>query len=133
MILQDENYVQMCEFTDIGEIQFTSAWLESTKELGGHTRTFAAQLIAGWDSQMSRVLDYYGPCEDENDRYTGINGKPMDVREDIPCTWEYANIPISGITTEWHRDIMRSKLVSLKIPERLIKQYVKIFKKNERE
>jgi len=132
MLYPDEKYVQLCELGEDAEIRFTQEWLEATKELGDATRSFAAQLVTHWNPEFSRMLDYFGPDDAEEDVYTGINGDPMDVREDIPYTWEYTEIPFSGLTCEWYRDIMRAKLVSLKLPLRLIQQYIKVFKEQEK-
>ncbi len=54
----------------------------------------------------------------------------MDVREDIPEMWEYYEIPFEGLSSEWYRDVMRAKLVSLKLPKKLIESYVKVALKN---
>jgi hypothetical protein len=128
MLYKDEEYIQLCELGEDSEIRFTQQWLDATRELGAATRTFAAHLITHWAPEFSRMLDYFGPDDAEVDTFTGVNGDPMDVREDIPYTWEYIELPFSGLTCEWYRDIMRCKLVSLKVPARLIKQYIKAYK-----
>ena len=132
MLYKDEEYVQLCELGEDSEIRFTKAWLEATKELGAATRTFAAHLITHWSPEFGRMLDYFGPDDAEEDIFTGVNGDPMDVREDVPYTWEYTDLPFSGLTCEWYRDIMRCKLVSLKVPTRLVKQYIKAYKEQEK-
>lgn len=132
MIRSDEEWVQICKLDEL-DIVFTEEFLEATKDLGGATRSFAAQLVTHWDPEFSRMLDYFGPEDAEEDVYTGVDGDPMDVREDIPYLWEIRNLPISGLTCEWYRDIMRSKLITLKIPKRLIAQYVKAFVKQDKE
>jgi hypothetical protein len=71
------------------------------------------------------MLDYFGPDDSEKDTYTGIDGDPMDVREDITDVWDYKDLTAVGMDAEWYRDMMRAKLVSIKVPERLIKAYIK--------
>ena len=124
MIYKDEKWIQLCELDDAGEIRFTSEFLAATKEFPG-TRKLTAHLVSHWDPEYATMLDYFGPDDSETDKYTGIDGDPMDVREDIADLWSYKGLPIEGLEPEWYRDIMRAKLVSLKLPERLIKEYIK--------
>lgn len=132
MIHLEEEWVQICKLDDF-DVVFTSEFIDATAELGGQARTFAAYLATHWNVEFGRMLDYFGPDDAEEDTYTGIDGQPMDVREDIPYLWELRGLPISGLTCEWYRDIMRAKLVTLKIPKRLIVQYVSAFKKQDKE
>jgi hypothetical protein len=124
MIYKDEQYIQLCEFDDTGEIKFTREFLAATKDFPG-IRKLTAHLISHWDPEYTTMLDYFGPDDSESDKYTGIDGDPMDVREDITDLWSYKGIPFDGLDSEWYRDVMRAKLISIKLPERLIKEYVK--------
>ena len=40
-------------------------------------------------------------------------------------TWK---IPKRGLEGEWYRDVLRSKLITIKLPKRLIMDYVKVAK-----
>lgn len=130
MLDPKEEWVNVCELTDTGEIKFTKDFLDTTKELAGGARKFASHLISHWSKEFETLLDYFGPDEAETDWYSGIDGDPMDVREDVPDMWNYYEIPFEGLDTEWYRDVMRAKLVSLKLPKRLIENYVKVALKN---
>ena len=130
MISQNEEWVSLCEFTETNDIRFTKEFLEATRELAGGARKFASHLITHWGKEFEGLLDYFGPEDVEQDWYSGIDGDPMDVREDVPEMWEYHEIPFEGLSSEWYRDIMRAKLVSLKIPKKLIESYVKVALKN---
>ena len=130
MLDPKEEWVNICELAENGEIKFTKEFLEATKELAGGARKFASHLITHWSSEFSGLLDYFGPDEAEEDWYSGIDGDPMDVREDIPDMWNYYEIPFEGLDSEWYRDVMRAKLVSLRLPKRLIESYVKVALKN---
>jgi len=50
----------------------------------------------------------------------------------LPELWECHGIPFEGLDSEWYRDIMRAKLMSLKLPKKLIEQYVEIAKKQQK-
>jgi hypothetical protein len=130
MIFPDEDWVNICKFDDNGEICFTEEYLDLTSDLGPGSRRFAAHLITHWNDDFQNILDYFGPDEDEEDRYSGIDGEPMDVREDITDLWEYYGKPYDGLEGEWYRDVLRSKLITIKLPKRVIKEYVKIAKKH---
>lgn len=133
MIFPDDKWIQICKFDENNEICFTDEYLQLTKELGGGSRKFAAHLITHWDGEnLQNILDYFGPEDQEVDKYDGIDGHPMDVREDTTDLWSYYGKPHDGLDGEWYRDVLRSKLVTLKLPERVIKEYVKIVKKNSK-
>lgn len=125
MIYKDSEWISICEFKD-GEICFSEEYINIMKPVGGHIRTFASQLISHWDSmtEFKDLLNYFGPDDLDEDVYSGIDGDPMDVRDDIPELWEIRDIPLNGLTTEWHRDILRAKLVTIKLPKNLLLEYV---------
>lgn len=132
MIHPEEEWVSLCNLTEDLEICFTQKFIDLTSNLGSHRREFVAQLITHWDPELSRMLNYFGPDDAEEDLYSGVDGQPMDVREDIPYLWELKGMPIQGLTCEWYRDIMRSKLVSMRLPVKLIQQYKDAFDKQEK-
>lgn len=129
MIFPDEEWVSICEMDDDGEIRFTQEYLDLTSELGWGARRFAAHLITHWTSEFQSMLDYFGSDEEDEDKYSGIDGEPMDVREDVTDLWEYYGIPYDGLDAEWYRDVLRAKLLTLKLPVRLVKEYVEVVKK----
>lgn len=128
MIFPDEEWVQICKLDSENEICFTEEYLEITKELMWGARKFAAHLITYWDLEHQNILDYFGSDDDEEDKYSGINGQPMNVREDVTDLLSYYDKPYSGLDGEWYRDILRAKLITLKLPKRLIAEYVKVAK-----
>ena len=132
MISKDDEWISLCELLENGEIRFTKEYLEATKELSGSARKFAAQIATHWSKEFENLLDYFGPDDAEEDWYSGVDGEPMDIREDTPEMWEYYEIPFEGLSSEWYRDVLRAKLVSIKIPKKLISQYIKSAKKAER-
>lgn len=126
-----ENWIQVCE-AEGNDLQFTKEYLEITKKLGWGARKLAAHLAMGWDPAFETLLDYFGPEDAEEDWYSGIDGEPMDVCEKIPEKLEFDAVPSIYLTKEWHRDLYRAKLATLKIPKKLLEEYVKaIMKKQE--
>lgn len=130
MIFPDEEkWVSICKTDSDNEICFTEEYLALTGELGWEARRFAAHLITHWAPEFQSMLDYFGSDEEDKDKYSGIDGEPMDVREDVTDLWEYYGIPHDGLDGEWYRDVLRAKLLTIKLPERIIKEYVKTVKK----
>lgn len=131
MIFPDEEkWVPICKTDEDGEICFTSEYLDLTKDLGWEARRFVSHLITHWTPEFQDMLDYFGSDEDEEDKYSGVDGEPMDVREDKTDVWEYEGMPRDGLDAEWYRDVLRCKLLTLKLPERIIKEYVRVTKKD---
>lgn len=118
-----EKWVQIC-YVKNNEICFTQEYLNLTRQLGWGARKFAAHLITHWDKDFESVLDYFGPEEAEEDIYSGIDGEEMDVGERHAEQFEYKEVPCANLDVEWYRDVMRAKLVTLKLPKRLIEEYV---------
>jgi hypothetical protein len=130
MICPDEKWVSICMLDGDNEICFTQEFLELTKELGSRTRSFAARLVTFWEGEnLQTILDYFGPEDEEADKYDAIDGHPMGVRDDLMELWSYKDLAAPDLDGEWYKDIICSKLITLKLPERLIKEYVKCAKK----
>jgi len=129
MIFPDDKYIAICKFDENNEICFTPEYLALTRD-SGNARSFAAHLITWWEGEnMQTILDYFGPEDEEMDKYSGIDGAAMNVRPDICDLMEYKDMAVPGLDSDWHQDILRSKLITIKLPERLIKEYVKAVKK----
>ena len=129
MIASDEEWVSICSLDPDNEICFTEEYLDLTKELGWGARKFAAHLATHWTLEFQSMLDYFGPNDAEEDLYSGIDGEPMDIKEDITDLWEYYGQPYDGLEGEWYRDVLRAKLLTMKLPKRLIQDYIKVAKK----
>lgn len=129
MINPNEEWVQVCEFNEDEEICFTQEYLELTNDLGGVARKFIAHLITDWDLEYQTILDYTGNPDLEEDEYSLIDGEPMSIDPDRTDLMEYYNKSYDGLEGDWYRDILLSKLITLKLPKRLIKEYVEAAKK----
>ena len=129
--LDPTDWITLCCVKE-NEICFTPEYLNLTKSLGWGARKFAAHLITHWERNFENTLDYFGPEEVEKDWYSGIDGEPMDVGELLADTLETRGIPYEGLDSEWHRDVMRAKLLTIKLPFRLITEYVNTINKNKK-
>ena len=121
--LDTSEWIQICCVKE-NDICFTKEYLDVIGCLGWGARKFGAQLVTHWEPRFQGMLDYFGPDDIEEDWYSGIDGEGMDVGELLPDLWECKDIPFSGLDSEWHRDIMRAKLISTKLPKKLIENYV---------
>ncbi len=129
MIASDEEWVSICKLDDDNEICFTGEYLEIMVDIGGDARNFASQLITDWGDENTTLLDYFGNPDLEEDEYSGIDGEAMDIREDKMDLLEYYGKPVNGLEAEWFRDVLRAKLLTMKLPKRLLIEYVKVAKK----
>lgn len=119
MIFKDEMWIQICCLDDDGNIHFSKEILELTKDICC-LRKFVSQLISHWDKTLSSLLDNF----DDDNFGTNTIEENLDIRDDICDLWEYKDLALPGLDSCWYRDIARAKLVSIKIPVRLIKEYV---------
>ncbi len=120
-----DTWVQICE-VEGNDLKFTQEYLKITGCLGWGARKLASHLALGWDKEYENLLDYFGPEDAEEDLYSGIDGQAMDVCEITPEKLENKDIPLKGLDKEWHRDLYRAKLMTLKIPKKLLEQYVQV-------
>lgn len=129
MISSGEDLVQICEVVD-GELRFTKDYVNEMKGVVGSARKFASHLTAGWEREFSKALDYFGPDELDENLYSGIDGEAMDVCEIIPFRLASNNVLVKGLSADWFRDLLRYKLINLKLPRRLLQEYIKQLKAN---
>jgi len=123
--LDTKDWVQIC-CVENDELCFTKEYLSLTSSLGWGARKFAAHLITHWTKNFENTLDYFGPTDSEEDLYSGIDGEPMGISELIGDQFENNSILFDGLDSEWYRDIITAKLITLRLPKKLIEQYVKV-------
>ena len=121
--------INICYYDVDGEIHFTSEFINLTKDIPDR-RSLACALTNWWHLEnIPSLLNYFGPL-DQDDVYDGIDGHAMGIDPDICELMEYKDAagvdesPHSGLSAEWYRDLLTAKLVSIKLPERLIQDYV---------
>ena len=131
MIFHDEVYVNICTINNANDIQFSDKFMEITSAVSNKRRELASKLITHWDSETASLLDYFGD-NDGKDLYTGIDGEPMDIREDVMDLWEYKEAVGFDIPAEWYRDLLRAKLVTIALPEHLLVEYVRKYMESKK-
>lgn len=131
MIIEDGNReVNICFLDQDNNLIFTTEFLTLTKDLPNR-RAFACQLASWWNiDHVSSLLDYFGPA-DQEDVYSGIDGDAMGLDPNICDLMEYKDVAVPGLPAKWYQDILKAKLVSIKLPEKLIKEYVDAAKKTK--
>ena len=129
MISSNEDLIQICNVVD-GELVFTKEYLNEMRIVSGSARKFASHLAGGWDKDSGKLLDYFGPDELDEDIYSGVDGEPMDICEILPFRLAMNDTFMPGLTADWYRDVIRFRLVNLKIPKRIIKEYLDKLKNN---
>ena len=127
----EEKWVQICKFNENKDICFTDEYLNLMKEVCC-ARTFACRLMTWWGvEEVQSLLNYFGPPDPETDLYDGIDGHAMGIDPNRCELMEYRDTALPGLDADWYQDLLAAKLVSIKLPERIIKQYVEAFKKEK--
>jgi hypothetical protein len=136
-ISRREEWVQIAELDDGDRIWFTAEFRDVMGELGWEAKAFVGHLLGLWYDPFEHMLDYTSGdavlSRDQPGRFdcNDLDG-PQDVVEYWAKTWSESgefHIPPHeagtglGLDVSWHRDILRAKLVSLRIPKRLLLAY----------
>jgi hypothetical protein len=137
MIRHDEPWVQIAFLDDQNHIYFTGEFLEIVGELGWEAKAFAGHLLGLWYDPFEHMLDYAsGEARFTADQpglfERGGLKEPQEVVEYWAVKWsqnDNAHQPTHEAGTgldlgiEWYRDVLRAKLVSLRLPRRLLIAY----------
>lgn len=136
-ISRNEEWVQIAELDDKDQILFTSEFGELMGMLGWEAQAFAGHLLGLWYDPFEHMLDYKSGdaklTADQPGTFACNNlDEPQDVVEYWAVEWSQndkfhkptheAGIGL-GLGPEWYRDVLRAKLVSLRIPKRLLIEY----------
>lgn len=136
-ISRNEEWVQIAELDERDQIRFTPEYQALMGELGWEAKAFVGHLLGLWYDPFEHMLDY-GSGEatitldqpGEFDR--GGLDEPQDVVEYWAVHWSQhgnAHTPSheagTGLDLDaaWYRDVLRAKLVSLRLPKRLLLAY----------
>ena len=129
MIFKDSEYIKLCEFDDEGDIRFTKELIELFKGHSGFIRPFVSQLVCGWGSENATILDYFGSDENDNDKYDGSATGKIGVNLELCELDSFKDRAGFTFDAEWYVDIIKSRLVSISLPPKVIKEYVGAIKK----
>ena len=140
----NEKWVQIAYIDENDNIRFTKEYLEAFKSDHGEAIRFAGHCVGTFEDHYEHMLDH---CPNYDKQYTkdqpGLTvGNFQTDRLDVVEHWaiKYAkdpggfpNFPIYQTKGNWknficavnfHRDILRAKLVTIKIPLRLIENFI---------
>lgn len=135
-VSREEEWVQIAELDDDDHIRFTPAYLAIMEDLGWEAKAFAGHLIALWYDPFEHMLDYTSRQSETEDQPGEFNHNWLDQPQDVVGYWAavWSSTANShkpshdagtglGLSPQWYRDILRAKLVSIRLPKRLILDY----------
>jgi hypothetical protein len=136
-ISRNEEWVQIADLDDADHIRFTPEFQLLMADLDWEAKAFVGHLLGLWYDPFEHMLDYTsGEAEFSVDQPGEFdrNGlaEPQDVVEYWAELWNktdnHHNPPHHAGTglemgVDWYRDVLRAKLVSLRLPRRLLVEY----------
>lgn len=136
-ISRNEEWIQIAELDEQDRIHFTPDFQELMGELGWEAKAFAGHLLGLWYDPFEHLLDYgsgEATCTRDQPGEFERNdlSDPQDVVEYWAVTWsknDNSHQPSHdaglgmNLSVEWYRDVLRAKLVSLRLPKRLLVEY----------
>jgi hypothetical protein len=137
MIRHDEPWVQIAFLDDQNRIYFTGEFLEIMGDLGWEAKAFVGHLLGLWYDPFEHILDYTSgeakyTADQPGDYDRNGLAESQEVVEYWAVAWsqnDNAHEPAHKAGTgldlgvEWYRDVLRAKLVSLRLPRRLLIAY----------
>ena len=136
-IHHDEEWIRIATLDTNDQIWFTDEFRALMGELGWEAKAFVGHLLGLWYDPFEHVLDYSSGesvySHDQPGEYdrNGLD-EPQEVVEYWAREWSRNGNHHSpshtagtglGLGVEWYRDVLRAKLVSLKLPRRLLVAY----------
>ena len=136
-ISRNEEWVQIAESDEEDHIRFTPEFQSLMADLDWQAKAFVGHLLGLWYNPFEHMLDYTsGEARFSVDQPGEFdrNGlaEPQDVVEYWAELWNltdnhhdpphHAGIGL-GLGVAWYRDMVRAKLVSLRLPRRLLVEY----------
>jgi hypothetical protein len=137
MIHHDEPWIQIAFLDDQNQIYFTAEYLEIMGDLGWEAKAFAGLLLGLWYDPFEHMLDYSsGEASFSADQPGTFDRNDLHEAQEVVEYWaetwsrngkfhEPAHKAGTGLDldVEWYRDILRAKLVSIRLPKRLLVAY----------
>lgn len=136
-ISRNEEWVQIAYLDSEDRIRFTEEYIELMGDEGWEAKAFVGHLIGLWYDPFEHLLDYgSGEATITNDQPGVFDRNALDEPQDIVEYWaldwsrnENDHKPSHkagtglGLSADWYRDVLRAKLVSLRLPRRLLLEY----------
>lgn len=136
-ISRDEEWIQIAELDAENRIRFTAEFQALMGELGWEAKAFVGHLLGLRYDPFEHVLDYgSGEAQESADQPGEFDRNALDDPQDVVEYWalewsrnDNAHEPPHkagtglGLNVDWYRDVLRAKLVSIKLPKRLLVEY----------
>ena len=136
-ISRNEQWVQVAELNDQDQIRFTLEFQHLMGDLGWGAKRFVGHLLGLWYDPFEHMLDYgSGEARHSGDQPGQFDRNPLDEPQDVVEYWamewskndnchEPSHLAGTGLglNVDWYRDVLRAKLVSLRLPRRLLIEY----------
>jgi hypothetical protein len=136
-ISRKEEWIQIAELDEADQIRFTPAFQSLMGDLGWEAKAFVGHLLTLWYDPFEHLLDYTsGEAQLSADQPGQFDRNGLDKPQEVVEYWAKAwsendrmsdaphqagtGLPLS---VEWYRDVLRAKLVTLKLPKRLLLAY----------
>ena len=136
-ISRNEEWVQIALLDEADQIRFTAEFQSLMGDLGWAAKAFVGHLLGLWYDPFEHLLDYSsGEAACSQDQPGEFDRNGLDEAQDVVEYWavdwaKHGNChepphragPGLGLGVDWHRDVLRAKLVSLRLPRRLLLEY----------
>jgi hypothetical protein len=136
-IRHDEEWITIAQLDEHNQIYFTREFQDLMGDLGWEAKALIGHLLGLWYDPFEHLLDYTSGEAIHTPDQPGLfecNGldEPQDVVEYWAESWsqqDFADQPahkagiVLDLGIEWYRDVLRAKLVSLRLPRRLLIDY----------
>lgn len=136
-ISRSEEWVQIAELNEENQIHFTLAFRELMGDLDWEAKAFVGYLLGLWYDPFEHMLDYTrGEALHSEDQPGQFDRNGLDEPQEVVEYWaeqwcrndnnhQPSHEAGTGLEldTAWYRDILRAKLVSMRIPKRLLQAY----------
>jgi hypothetical protein len=136
-IHRDDDWLQIAELDEQDQIRFTPQFQAIMGDLGWRAKALVGHLLGLWYDPFEHLLDYSSgeaTCSEDQPGQFDRNG--LDESQDVVEYWavewskhgnahqppHFAGTGL-GLSVTWYRDVLRSKLVSLRLPQRLLLEY----------
>jgi hypothetical protein len=136
-ISRNEVWVQIAYLDSEDQIRFTEEYIALMGDQGWEAKAFVGHLIGLWYDPFEHLLDYGSGEATVTKDQPGVFeqnalDEPQDVVEYWALDWSVNENDVSpshksgtglGLSADWYRDVLRAKLVSLRLPRRLLLEY----------
>lgn len=136
-ISRKEQWIQIAELDKNDRICFTPEFENIMGDLGWEAKAFVGHLLGLWYDPFEHILDYTsGDAKFTKDQPGKFDRNSLDEPQDVVEYWakkwskndKFHQLPHEagtglGLDVDWYRDVLRAKLVSIKLPKRLLIAY----------